>query len=171
MRRVSKYPLRQSTGGFLTRDDHSLFPMGSDATAMVRVLLRPSQAIKPFYVCRNVLCDLSVSYFRYDTLCRLTKSSGRISPTIALILLTRLLLMVDISASRNSLAQWHARGVLLARRGFEIGVRIGFALSRASSVQICLKPAALPFLNMYVFLANRRIINRSRRRIGTSLLM
>ena len=40
--RLPQDSLRQFMGGFLTGDDHALFPVGMDATTMVHTVLRPS---------------------------------------------------------------------------------------------------------------------------------
>ena len=44
----------------LTRDDQAPFPMGSDATVMVHVLVRPAKAIKS-YVKRTMLCTRALA--------------------------------------------------------------------------------------------------------------
>ena len=49
-RRLSQDPLRQYMGRILTRDDHALFPMESDATVMVELVQWPRKVIKPICV-------------------------------------------------------------------------------------------------------------------------
>ena len=64
-RRLPQDPLRQSMGGVLTRDGHTLFPMGS--SVMVDAFVRPSQAINPIHVCKTYYAARALATL--DTIC------------------------------------------------------------------------------------------------------